>query len=342
MNGLPPHIAQVICGHRDISTTMGYKAIYPAEAIEAHRAFIARRRQARPSEEYRTPTEEEWDAVPRPLRKTQAVHRHLRPRLRHAVHPRARLHQVLAPAARPRPARPARGDPRQPARPHRRSRTRGLARRDRGTEGQPRRRRRQAHPDRHGPAASSHHRPARHARIPRHRGPLRPARTGRKPVTTMHPCRPRAALRACACGIHPFETGTGLPIDCGTWLHREDFTSHFITPAPAPAGTSISDRASISNSVTVPAPTGKPPSPPSAPASSRPAAGNGGCSSWPPAPPAESRQPLRHTAPHRQHHRPRDQACGSRNGQTASKRLVQRSRHLLPAAAPRPGRTPPG
>ena len=40
---------------------MGYKAIYPAEAIEAHRAFIARRRQARPSEEYRTPTEEEWD-----------------------------------------------------------------------------------------------------------------------------------------------------------------------------------------------------------------------------------------------------------------------------------------
>jgi hypothetical protein len=61
MDGLPPHIAQVICGHRDISTTMGYKAIYPAEAIEAHRAFITRRRQARPSEEYRTPTEEEWD-----------------------------------------------------------------------------------------------------------------------------------------------------------------------------------------------------------------------------------------------------------------------------------------
>jgi hypothetical protein len=61
INGLPPHIAQVICGHRDINTTMGYKAIYPAEAIESHRAFITRRRQARPSEEYRTPTEEEWD-----------------------------------------------------------------------------------------------------------------------------------------------------------------------------------------------------------------------------------------------------------------------------------------
>jgi hypothetical protein len=61
MNGLPPHIAQIICGHRDINTTMGYKAIYPTEAIEAHRAFIARRRQARPSEEYRTPTDSEWD-----------------------------------------------------------------------------------------------------------------------------------------------------------------------------------------------------------------------------------------------------------------------------------------
>lgn len=62
MNGLPPHIAQVICGHKTIDTTMGYKAVYPAEAIEAHRGFIARRRATRPSEEYRTPTDEEWDS----------------------------------------------------------------------------------------------------------------------------------------------------------------------------------------------------------------------------------------------------------------------------------------
>ena len=63
MNGLPPHIAQVICGHKSIDTTMGYKAVYPAETIEAHRAFIARRRAPdRPGEEYRTPTDEEWDA----------------------------------------------------------------------------------------------------------------------------------------------------------------------------------------------------------------------------------------------------------------------------------------
>jgi hypothetical protein len=61
MSGLPPHIAQIICGHHDINTTLGYKAIYPEEAIEAHRAWIARRRATRPSAEYRTPTEEEWE-----------------------------------------------------------------------------------------------------------------------------------------------------------------------------------------------------------------------------------------------------------------------------------------
>ena len=40
---------------------MGYKAVYPEEAINGHRAFIARRRATRPSEEYRTPTDDEWD-----------------------------------------------------------------------------------------------------------------------------------------------------------------------------------------------------------------------------------------------------------------------------------------
>lgn len=60
-NGLPPHIAMVICGHKDISTTMGYKAINPTEAIEAHRGFIARRRALRPGEEYRSLTDQEWE-----------------------------------------------------------------------------------------------------------------------------------------------------------------------------------------------------------------------------------------------------------------------------------------
>ena len=59
MNGLPPHIAQVIAGHRDINVTLGYKAVYPDEAIQAHLAFLARRRALRPTEEYRTPTDAE-------------------------------------------------------------------------------------------------------------------------------------------------------------------------------------------------------------------------------------------------------------------------------------------
>ena len=50
------------------------------------------------------------------------------------------------------------------------------------------------------------------------------------------PARLPAALRAAASGIHPLEAGTSLLIDCGCWLHREDFTSQFITTA-----TSISD-----------------------------------------------------------------------------------------------------
>ncbi|MDQ6837228.1 MAG: site-specific integrase [Actinomycetota bacterium] len=61
LHGMPPHIAQLVVGHRDITTTMGYKAVYPEEAITSHRAFLARRRDLRPSEEYRTPTDEEWD-----------------------------------------------------------------------------------------------------------------------------------------------------------------------------------------------------------------------------------------------------------------------------------------
>jgi integrase len=61
LNGMPPHIAQLVAGHADISATMGYKAVYPAEVINAHRAFIARRRATRPSEEYRVPSDAEWD-----------------------------------------------------------------------------------------------------------------------------------------------------------------------------------------------------------------------------------------------------------------------------------------
>jgi len=57
-------------------------------------------------------------------------------------------------------------------------------------------------------------------------------------VTTMDPRRLAEALTACASGIRRHEAGTGLLIDCGSWLHREDFASRFIT-----TGTSISSGA---------------------------------------------------------------------------------------------------
>ena len=61
MHGMPPHIAQLVAGHRDINVTMGYKTVYPEEVISGHRAFIARRRELRPAAEYRVPTDEEWE-----------------------------------------------------------------------------------------------------------------------------------------------------------------------------------------------------------------------------------------------------------------------------------------
>lgn len=63
-------------------------------------------------------------------------------------------------------------------------------------------------------------------------------------MTTLNPRRLSDALRAGARGIRPLEAGTGLLIDCGTWLRRGDFTSRFIT-----AGTSISDGVTLLASI---------------------------------------------------------------------------------------------
>jgi len=63
-------------------------------------------------------------------------------------------------------------------------------------------------------------------------------------MTTLNPGRLGDALRAGAGGIHPLEAGTGLLIDCGSWLHRDDFTSRFIT-----AGPSISDGVTLLASI---------------------------------------------------------------------------------------------
>ena len=56
------------------------------------------------------------------------------------------------------------------------------------------------------------------------------------------------ALRACAGGILTAEAGVSLLIDCGGWLHRDDFTGPFIA-----TGTSISDGTTLMASIDWPA-----------------------------------------------------------------------------------------
>jgi hypothetical protein len=63
-------------------------------------------------------------------------------------------------------------------------------------------------------------------------------------MTAVNPRRLDGALRACACGVYPLEAGTGLLIDCGSWLHRDDFTTRFITTGP-----SISDGVTLLASI---------------------------------------------------------------------------------------------
>ncbi len=89
-SGLPPHIAQVIVGHTNINTTMGYNAVYPTETIEAHRAYITRRRTLRPAEEYRT----------RALARHPQHTARLRPYVRWSVLPRARRRAARSPSTR--------------------------------------------------------------------------------------------------------------------------------------------------------------------------------------------------------------------------------------------------
>jgi hypothetical protein len=60
-SGLPVHITAKILGHESLATTQTYVAVYDHDVVEHHRAFLARRRANRPSEEYREPTDSEWD-----------------------------------------------------------------------------------------------------------------------------------------------------------------------------------------------------------------------------------------------------------------------------------------
>jgi len=58
--GLPVHIAARILGHKSLATTEIYMAVFQEDLIRSYRSFLETRRAARPAEEYREPTDQEW------------------------------------------------------------------------------------------------------------------------------------------------------------------------------------------------------------------------------------------------------------------------------------------
>lgn len=60
-DGLPLHIASKILGHRHLNSTQPYAAVFQDDLIRTYRAFVDRRRSVRPVEEYREPTDVEWE-----------------------------------------------------------------------------------------------------------------------------------------------------------------------------------------------------------------------------------------------------------------------------------------
>ena len=54
------HIAARILGHKSLTTTKTYMAVFQDDLIRSYRAFLDKRRAARPAEEYREPTDQEW------------------------------------------------------------------------------------------------------------------------------------------------------------------------------------------------------------------------------------------------------------------------------------------
>ena len=104
----------------------------------------------RPNEEYRTPTEDEWDDFLAPLREAQGVGRDVRAGVRNAVSSDEHA-CVRCSLLRPDPAQRPRLEEirKQPRGPNHRGQTSRLARRSRRTPSQPCRRQRQTYPDRH-------------------------------------------------------------------------------------------------------------------------------------------------------------------------------------------------
>jgi hypothetical protein len=58
--GLPVHIVARLLGHKNVTTSQAYMAVFDEDLVRTYRTFLDRRRAIRPEAEYREPTEEEW------------------------------------------------------------------------------------------------------------------------------------------------------------------------------------------------------------------------------------------------------------------------------------------
>jgi hypothetical protein len=59
-NGLPIHIGAALLGHASLQTTRGYVAVFDEDVVRHYQLHLTRRRQLRPTEEYRDTTQTEW------------------------------------------------------------------------------------------------------------------------------------------------------------------------------------------------------------------------------------------------------------------------------------------
>lgn len=110
--GLPIHVVAKLLGHQSLLTTESYTAIYPEDVMRHYRSFLMRRRSLRPAEEYRDPTDAEWEEFHRHFHKrklelgtcgrgyaTSCVHEHacIRcPMLRPDPAQRPRLEEIVS------------------------------------------------------------------------------------------------------------------------------------------------------------------------------------------------------------------------------------------------------
>ena len=59
-SGLPIHIGARLLGHINLQTTQGYVAVFEEDTVRHYQTFLAKRRQLRPSEEYKAVSQPEW------------------------------------------------------------------------------------------------------------------------------------------------------------------------------------------------------------------------------------------------------------------------------------------